>query len=112
MPTKTELAERVLKRLGVLDPDESPTAKEAQDVIEVMDSVYESMKERGQVMWTLTEIPTRYQDALINVIAGRVAPDFGLLTSAVAALAEDGKREIYALNERAEDTRNSPVVDF
>lgn len=112
MPTKTELAERVLKRIGMLDPSESPTAQEAQDVIAVMDSVYESMKERGHVLWTLTEIPTRYQDSFINVVAGRAAPGFGLLTPELAAFAAGGLREIYALNERKIDGRNAPVVDF
>lgn len=112
MPTKTELAERVLKRIGMLDPSESPTAQEATDVIAVMDSVYESMKERGHILWTLTDIPTRYQDAFLNVVAFRIAPDFGLLKPELAELAARGEREIYALNERKIDGRNAPVVDF
>lgn len=112
MPTKAQLAERVLKRIGMLDPSESPTAQESQDVIAIMDSVYESMKERGHILWTLTEIPTRYQDAFINVVAFRVAPDFGLLKPELEALAARGEREIYALNERRIDGRNAPVVDY
>ena len=112
MPTTTELATRILKRCGVLDPSENPTAQESGDVVTIMQSVYESMKERGYVAWTLTEIPTRYQDSFINVCAARVAIDFGVLRPDIAALAAAGEREIYALNERRDDPRRTKPVDY
>ena len=112
MPTTTELATRVLKRLGVLDPSENQTAQESADVVAVMNSVYDSMKERGHINWTLTEIPTRYQDAFINVVAARCANDFGVMDDRILLLAQAGEKEIYALNERRIDNRSSPAVDF
>ena len=112
MPTTTELATRALKRAGVLDPAESPTAQEATDVIAVMQSVYDSMKERGHIQWTLTDIPARYQDPFINIVAMRIAADFGVLSDTLVALGRSGEREIYALNERRIDGRGTPVVDF
>lgn len=112
MPTTTELATRVLKRARVLDPNESPTAQEAADVIAVMQSFYDSMKERGHIQWTLTNIPAMYQDPFINVVAMKIAPDFGVLTTELVALGQAGMREIFALNERKIDGRTTPVVDF
>lgn len=112
MPTTAELAERVAKRAKILDPDESLTAQENTDVVAIMQSMYESMKERGHIRWTLTDIPTRYQDPFISFVAMRVAADFGTLTPEIAALAQAGEREIYALNEMRKDTRTSQVVDY
>lgn len=112
MPTTTELATRIMKRARILDESESPTASEAEDVIAIMQGKYEEMKELGHVHWTLTEIPTRYQEAFISVVAVPVSAEFGVLTAEMAALGDAGMRTIYALNERREDTRNTPVVDF
>lgn len=112
MPTTTDLATRVLKRLGVVDPDENPTATEAADVVEIMQAVYEELKELGHIDWTLTDIPTRYQQAFVDVIGGEVAANFGVDGDVVQFRAERGRKRIYALNERKVDPRSSPVVDF
>lgn len=112
MPTTVELATRVLRRLGALDADESPQQQDAQAVELVMDSVYESLKERGHIEWTLTEIPTRFQDAFINVVADRCAPDFGASTPETQGRAQIGLREIYALTQKKEDPRSNPPRDF
>jgi len=112
MPTKTELATRVLRRMGALDADESPQQQDAQAVEAVMDSVYSSLKERRLIEWTLTEIPTRFQDAFINVVADRSAPDFGLSTPETQGRAQMGLREIYALTQKKDDPRKNPPRDF
>jgi hypothetical protein len=101
-----------MKRAKALDPTENPTAAEAADVVAIMESVYSSMKERGRIFWTLTEIPTAYQDPFISIVAKRIAPDFGLLTPELLTLAAEAEREIDALNERRVDVRSSPVVDY
>lgn len=112
MPTTTELAKRVAKRMGILDPSESLPAQDSTDIVAIMNSVYASMKERGHINWTLTSIPTRYQDAFINVVAYRSASDFGVLTDELILRGREGEREIYALNERRMDPRHTPVVDY
>jgi hypothetical protein len=112
MPTTTELARRVMKRMGILDPAENPTSQESDDVVAIMNSVYSSMKERKHINWTLTSIPTRYQDAFISVVAYKAAPDFGVLTQELAIKGREGEKEIYALNEKPMDPRHSPVVDY
>ena len=112
MPTTTDLAVRIMKRAGILDPAENPTAAEAADVVAIMESKYDAMKELGHIFWTLTEIPTMYQDAFISMVAGTVAAEFRTLTPEIAAMAQTGERTIYALNERKQDPRESPVVDY
>jgi len=112
MPTTTDLAVRVMKRAGILDPHENPTANESEDVVAMMEGKYAEMKELGLVDWTLTDIPTRSQEAFISVIAGHVAVEFGRLTPELADLAARGERTLYKLIERKEDGRNSPVVDY
>lgn len=112
MPTTTELARRVMKRMGILDPTENPTAQESSDVVAIMNSVYASMKELGHINWTLTSIPTRYQDAFVSVVAYKAAPDFGVLTDELILKGREGQREIFALNERRMDARHTPVVDY
>jgi hypothetical protein len=112
MPTTAELAERIAKRARILDPNESLPAQESDDVVAVMNSMYDSLKERGHIRWTLTEIPTRYIDPFCSFVALRVAHDFGTLTPEIVALAQAGEREIYALNETRKDKRTSQVVDY
>lgn len=113
MPTKTELAQRVMRRIGALDPSENQTAAEDADVQLVMDSVYSSLKERGQIEWVLTDIPVRFQDAFINVVADRVAPDFGMSTQETQLRGQIGLKELFALAAIAPDTRaTDPVVDY
>ena len=112
MTTTTDLAVRIMKRAGILDPSESPTAQESEDVVAILESKYDELKERGVIDWTLTDIPTRSMDAFVSVVAGSVAFEFRTLTPEVADMAAKGERTLYALIERKEDTRNSPAVDY
>lgn len=112
MPTRAELVTRIMRRLGALDIAENQTAQETAAVGEVMDAVYDEMKERGEIDWDLLSIPTRYQDAFVNVVAAKVAPDFGLDSPDVQARGIDSMRRIFSLTTRRIDPRSSPAVDF
>ena len=112
MPTRTELASRVMVRMGVLDAGENPTPKEANDVIDVMNSVYLSLKERGRIHWSLDAIPTQFIDPFINVVADRASPDFGINDATLNQRAQLGLKEIFALSARDYDGRADEVVDF
>lgn len=112
MPTTTELAQRAMRRIGALDPTENQTAAEDADVLLVMNSVYASLKDRGQIEWVLTDIPVRFQDAFINVVADRIAPDFGLSTQETQLRGQLGLKELFALTAVAPDTRTTDPVDY
>jgi len=110
--TTTQLVTRVMKRAKILDAAENPTAAEAADVLAVIQSRYEAMKELGTIQFSLTAIPTRYEDAFISVMAVPVASDFGTLTPEIVGLGESGSRILSALNERRVDPRDNEAVDY
>lgn len=111
MPTTTELATSIMKRIGVLDPRENPSANDAADVIAVMNSVYETEKELGRFNWTLTSIPTRYREWFYTYVGFFVQPRFGVQT-VTADDAMFAMRKMSALNEQKQDPRSSPVTDY
>lgn len=100
-----------MKRIGALDPNESPTFQEHSDVLEVMNSVYETEKELGRFNWTLTSIPTRYQEWFVTYVGWFVQPHFGMsrVTPDDFMMA---RRKLSALNERKVDSRSSRDVDY
>ena len=102
----------MLKKLNILDPSENPTAQENDDVVEVMNSVYDEFKELGHINWTLTSIPTRYQEPFIELVAWHVSPQFGIPRAEAPRGYRPGERSIFALNQRRMDTRTNPVTDF
>ena len=111
MPTTTELASKILKKIGVLDPDESPTAQEGQDTIDIMQSVYDGLKELGNINWPLTSIPSMFEDPFIVFVGWHVQVNFGIETIS-GARAQKAQRDIDALSSNKEDPRLNPVVDF
>lgn len=110
--SKSQLAKRILVRMNQLDPDENPEIKEDQDIQEVMDSVYLEYKDRGFIGWDLEGMPSQYQDAFINIVADRAAPDFGASTQELQMRAQQGRRTILALSARKIDTRESEPTDY
>ena len=102
----------MLKKINILDPSENPTAQENDDVVEVMNSVYDEFKELGHINWTLTSIPTRYQEPFIELVAWHVSPQFGVDRIEYPRGQRPGERSIYALNQRTQDTRQNPPVDY
>lgn len=112
MPTPTDLAVRVMKRLGLLDPDENPEAKEAQDIVKTMRSAHASMLDMGLIDWPLDAIPMRCEDAWVNYMAARVSPDFGASTPEVLARGDMAETELVALSQQPDDPRDIPVTDY
>lgn len=112
MPTRAELVTRIMRRIGALDIAENQTAQETTAVGEVMDSVYDELKELGSIDWDLLSIPTRYQDAFVNVVAAKVAADFGLDSADIQSRGIDSMRRIYSMTTRRVDPRTSPAVDY
>lgn len=81
--TKAQLAKRTLQRLRVVSSNQDPSDADALFVKEEYDTLYEKWLEAGKVHWTNTddtteEIPEPVFDALVNIMAGQVAPQFGM----------------------------------
>ncbi|WP_417216596.1 hypothetical protein [Alcanivorax sp.] len=123
MATLTDIAARVMKRLGLLDPDENPQAGEAKDVITIMESAHASLLDRGLIDWPFrgagtgaindpSAIPMRCQQAWINYAAWQCSADFGATSQEVASRGQEGYRELIALSQQPHDSRDIPVTDY
>ena len=87
--TQSELAARVLKDLGLLGVDETMTAEELADTVEVIASEITQMNARGISIWNGSElsVPQEYLTALSRRLCLAVGPLYGLFSVADAAAA-------------------------
>ncbi len=77
--TKTQLGAKVLEKLGRIGAGESVDSDDQTLVDDAYDSVYEELRSRHLVDWGSTEsIPTWAMLHVRNIVANRVANDFGL----------------------------------
>jgi hypothetical protein len=77
--TTTELADAVLRELGVVDAEETPDTVDRNYVISAYEDKYEELAAPGRelVYWPLTEIPNPVFLALRNLIMMEVQGAFG-----------------------------------
>lgn len=109
--TTTELAERVLKRLGVVAANATPKARDSNDVITYYEAEWEFLRRRDLAFWSKTSIDDRVFNSLVDYLAGKMATDYGLERP---DLQESGYRELLILAERYNSTLPPKVakVDY
>lgn len=114
MPTTTELNTRILKRIGVLDTAENQTAAEDDDCLNVLNSIYDGLKERGYIHWTLTSIPAMFQEPFITYVGFYVQPHFGVAASNPVTEMDrrQALRDIVSLSAVKSDPRSRPSVNY
>lgn len=76
--TKHDLAHRVLSRLGWVAAGETPTAEDAEAVKAYYAGMFAEISLDGLTYWDEDDIPDEAFEALSDLIAGRIAPDFGM----------------------------------
>lgn len=76
--TTAQLARRVLERLRVTAAGETPTSEDAQTVTQFYTGAFGEMQVDNLTYWDATDIPDEAFEALADLLAGRLAPDFGL----------------------------------
>jgi len=76
--TTQQLAERVLLRLNWTAVGETPTAADAQSVKDFYAGTLAEMRVDNLVYWDEDDIPDEAFEALSDLLAGRLAPDFGM----------------------------------
>ena len=84
--TTTELATRVLRDLGLIGAEETPSDADLQWAIETAQSEVQMLSAKGVPVWngSEVEIPQEYLTALSRRIGLAVAPSFGLMSLADA----------------------------
>jgi hypothetical protein len=85
LATLTDLASRVLRRIGAIDPDENPTAKEAQAMVDIFNEMFaEWAEEDCDIALTLpvdgadTVTDQLQISAIVNNAALKAAQDFAM----------------------------------
>jgi len=77
--TKTEIATRVLKKLGRLPDGQVATASQKKTVTDEYDDLYQELLEDENVSWSEDDdIPNNVARFIIVILLGRVAEDFGV----------------------------------
>lgn len=76
--TGAQLALRVLERLKVVIAPDSPTALDLTTVTTFYNNSLAEMRADNVAYWDQDDIPDEAFQALADLIAGRVAPDFGV----------------------------------
>jgi len=86
--SKSDLATRVLRDLGLVGAEETPSAADIQWAEETISSEVASMAVRGIRVWNGndTSVPVEYLTPLSRRIGLAVGPAFGLFTLAEAAV--------------------------
>lgn len=75
--TTTQLAARVLERLKVTSAGDTPSAEDAQTIKAYYASTFAELGVDDLVYWDEADIPDEAFEALSDLLAGRLAPDFG-----------------------------------
>lgn len=87
--TKSQLAARVLRYEGLIAAEETPSAADNADTIEIIESEIEAMQSRGISLWNMSEdeISTEYLMPLVKRLGPVVGAGFGKYSSMEATSA-------------------------
>lgn len=87
--SKADLATRVLKDLGLVGADETPSAADQEWAEETVGSEVQMLSDIGLPIWNGSEmaVPESYLTILSRRVGLAVAPSFGLMDIATAQLA-------------------------
>lgn len=93
--TTQNLAERVLLRLRVTAAGETPSDDDANTVKDFYAGTFAEMEIDNLIYWDEASIPDEAFEALADFIAGRLAPDFGLVKPDLEA---SGRQRLQTLS--------------
>lgn len=113
--TGTELATRVLKDLGLLGAEETPSAADLAWAEETCDAEIGLLAAKSIVIWNGgdDDIPQEYLTALSRRIGLAVAPSFGLTDIATATLAMEAvERDLRILGSIPSTGKTLEVEHF
>lgn len=79
--TQTELAERILHKLTVLDPQEAAEPDDLVKALQGLLSAHGVLEIEGLTRWTLADIPRQLEEAYVLLGASLCADDYGAATN-------------------------------
>jgi len=67
--TKTEIRNRVLRKLGKLALGQTAEAELADDIEEAYDQVYDTLESEGLVSWASDSVPNQFVEHVVSLVA-------------------------------------------
>lgn len=90
MPTKAEIRDRVLKKLGVLARGQTANAGDASHVEQAYDELHAELTERSLAVWAITaDVPDKLAQSMVDMLAFRVCNDYSVSNDRYARLQAD-----------------------
>lgn len=89
MATTTEISTRALRRLGVVDPGESPSAADVASATEALTAMINAWEADG-LTGDVLPLDARFEQGVVAMLAVRMAEEFGKTPGAV--LVRDAER--------------------
>jgi hypothetical protein len=107
MSTSAEIVTRALKRLGLVEPGESPAAADAEDGLAALNAMIAGWEADGINVSPDVPLPAKHEEGVTALLAVRLAPDYNRTPSPlVFADAEKGMERLYA------DYISAPIAAF
>lgn len=75
--TKSDLVDRAMKKLGLIEAQETASSEDYADVLSIYVNLYSEMIEEGKAFWAENEIPSQVIDYLAMIVAELIAPSYG-----------------------------------
>lgn len=76
--TRLDLVTAAMLELGLIAPDEAVEAEDYDTIGSRYDELLEELRDKGLVYWAANDIPYVAFGALSRVLAGRIAPAYGV----------------------------------
>lgn len=103
MPTKAEIRNRVLKKLGVLARGQTANAGDASHVEQAYDELHAELTERSLAVWAITaDVPDKLAQSMVDMLAFRVCNDYSVSNDRYARLQADAVKAegmMYAMTK-------------
>lgn len=112
--TQADLATRVLRDLGLVASDETPTADDLSDAQEIIGSEIAQMSVRGLPIWNGSDmaVPEEYLTALSRRLGLAVGPSYGVFTLVEASVGIEPAERILRQLSAKPPTGSTVEVEY
>lgn len=108
--TAAQLADAVLKHLGIVGAGQSAAAEDTAIVTSAYASIYPQLRRHSLAPWGSGAIEEEYQEPLAKYVAGEVAIKFGFSGARLAEFKADGMDGWREMQEQASADRTELPV--
>ena len=99
MATKQQIINRALIRVGALDPMQTPTSTQSDQVDTVLVSLHKWLVDEEDVTWQLSLIPESMEEPLVSRLAFAITNDFGVSDSRYQRLSVANNKSIKEMQK-------------